>query len=178
MIIKLLKQMKELKLNSSNIILTGFMGSGKSTIGRSLAKELKTYFIDTDSLIESFENKTIKEIFEREGEDSFRQKERYCFEWIKNNVKNTIISVGGGFPVFIPEIKEAGRVIYLKVDFEEILKRMNEKELKKRPLFSDINKAKELFFKRDKIYSSLADYIIENKDKEKTIKQIKELLCK
>jgi shikimate kinase len=141
-----------------------------------LAREYKTYFIDTDNLIESFENKTINEIFEKEGEEAFRQKERYCFKWIKNNVKNTVISVGGGFPVFIPEIKEAGIVIYLKVEFNEILKRMNEKEIKKRPLFKYIEKAKELFEKRAKIYEDLADYIIENNDLNKTINSIKRIL--
>jgi len=163
-------------LNLGNIILTGFMGSGKSTVGRILAKELNSYFLDTDLLIENFENKTIKEIFEKEGEDAFREMEKRCFEWIKNSVKNTIISVGGGFPVYIPEIKEAGRVIYLKVDFEDILKRMDSKEIKKRPLFKDIKKAKELFDKRDKIYTNLADFVIENRDINETITKIKELL--
>jgi len=163
-------------LKSNNIILTGFMGSGKSTIGRILAKEIESYFLDTDVLIETFENKKISKIFETLGEEEFRKMEKRCFEWIKKDVKNTVISVGGGFPVFIPEIKEAGVVIYLKVDFEEILKRMNEKELKKRPLFQDISKAKELYEKRDKIYSNLADYIIENRDLNETLNKIKRIL--
>ena len=163
-------------MSLGNIILTGFMGSGKSTIGRILAKELNSYFLDTDLLIENFENKTIKEIFEKEGEDAFRKMEKRCFEWIKRSVKNTIISVGGVFPVYIQEIKDAGKVIYLKVDFEDILKRMNNKELNKRPLFKDINKAKELFNKRDKIYKNLADFVIENKEINKTIAKIKELV--
>ncbi len=150
------------------------MGSGKSTVGRILAKELDTYFLDTDVLIESFENRKITEIFEKEGEEAFRKMEKRCFEWIKQNVQNTIISVGGGFPVYIPEIKEAGRVIYLKVEFDEIVKRMNKDEIKKRPLFQDIQKAKELFEKRDKIYSSLADIVIENRDVQTTVKMIKD----
>ena len=154
------------------------MGSGKSTIGRILAKETKSYFLDTDILIESFENMKISEIFEKFGEDEFRNMEKRCFEWIKKDVQNTVISVGGGLPVFIPEIKEAGKVIYLKVSFEDILKRMNEKELSKRPLFKDKSKAKELFNKRDKIYSKLADYIIENRDLNITLTKIKEMLCK
>ena len=154
------------------------MGSGKSSVGRVLAKELNTYFIDTDALIENFENMSIKEIFETQGEEVFREKERYCFKWIKNNVKNTVISVGGGFPVFIPEIKEAGIVIYLRVGFEEILKRMTDEEIKKRPLFQDIKKAKELYLKRDKIYTNLADIIIENKEIDQTVNRIKEALWK
>ena len=163
-------------MNFTNIILTGFMGSGKSTVGRVLAKELNSYFLDTDILIETFEGLKIKEIFEKYGEDVFRKMEKKCFEWIKKDVKNTVISVGGGFPVFIPEIKDAGVVIYLKIPFEEILKRMNKEEIKKRPLFQDIYKAKELYEKRDKIYSKLADYIVENLDIKKTINQIKGVL--
>lgn len=150
------------------------MGSGKSTIGRILAKEFNTYFLDTDVLIESFENKTISDIFKNEGEEAFRKMEKKCFEWIKNSVTNTIISVGGGLPVYVPEIKEAGRVIYLRVEFEDILKRMNDEEIKKRPLFQDVKKAKELFKKRDKIYAELADIIIENNDLNKTVRLIKD----
>jgi shikimate kinase len=161
-------------LNSTNLILIGFMGSGKSTVGRKLAKEMNTFFLDTDLLIENFENKSIKEIFEKEGEEVFREKERYCFEWIKKDVFNTIVSVGGGFPIFIPEIKEAGIVVYLKVEFEEILKRLTQKEIEKRPLFKDTQKAKELFENRSKTYESLADLIIENNNLDKTIKIIKE----
>jgi len=163
-------------LSLNNIILTGFMGSGKSTVGRILAKEINSYFLDTDVLIETFENRKISEIFEKFGEKKFRKMEKQCFDWIKRDVKNTVISVGGGFPVFIPEIKEAGIVIYLKVDFEDILKRMDKKELQKRPLFKDIEKAKELYDYRNKIYEKLADYIIENSDLEKTIKTIKGIL--
>ena len=168
--------MKGYWLSCTNIILTGFMGSGKSTVGRILAKELNTYFLDTDILIETFEGMKIKEIFKKYGENVFRKMERKCFEWIKKNVKDTVISVGGGFPVFIPEIKEAGVVIYLKVSFEEILKRMSENEIEKRPLFQDIEKARELYKKRDKVYSKLADFVIENKDIEKTLGYIKGVL--
>jgi shikimate kinase len=150
------------------------MGSGKSTIGRRLAKELNTYFLDTDVLIESFESKTINEIFENEGEVSFRNMEKRCFDWIKNNVQNTVISVGGGLPVYIPEIKEAGKVIYLKVEFNDILKRMTDDEIKKRPLFQNIDKAEKLFLERDKIYSKLADIVIYNDNIEKTVRKIKD----
>ena len=163
-------------MSLNNIILTGFMGSGKSTVGRILAKEINSYFLDTDVLIETFENRKISEIFEKFGEEKFREMEKQCFDWIKKNVNNTVISVGGGFPVFIPEIKEAGIVIYLKVDFEDILKRMDKKELQKRPLFKDIEKAKELYDYRNKIYEKLADYVIENKDIEETVKTIKGIL--
>ncbi len=163
-------------MSSNNIILTGFMGSGKSTVGRILAKETNSYFLDTDMLIENFENKSIKTIFEKMGESEFRKMEKNCFEWIKNSVKNSVISVGGGFAVYIPQIKEAGTVIYLKVEFEDIVKRMNKKEIKKRPLFNDLKKTKKLYDKRDKIYSRLADFIIENKDIKESIEKIKRII--
>jgi len=153
------------------------MGSGKSTIGREIAKYLEhSYFLDTDSLIEHFENRVISDIFANEGEEYFRNAEKRVFNWIKNDVKNAVISTGGGLPIFIPEIKEAGLVIYLKVDFNDIILRLTDDEISKRPLFKDILKAKELFEKRDKIYQKLADFIIENNDLNDTINKIKELI--
>jgi len=160
-------------LNLDNIILTGFMGSGKSTIGRILAKKIyHSYFLDTDSLIEHFENKKISEIFSEYGEEYFRESEKRVFDWIKDNVQKAIISTGGGLPIFIPEIKEAGIVIYLKVDFDTILERMTADELKNRPLFQNINKAKELFKQRDEVYTKLSHYTIDNIDIDNTIQQI------
>jgi len=153
------------------------MGSGKSTIGRIIAKELEhSYFLDTDSLIEHFENRAISDIFANEGEEYFRNAEKRVFNWIKNDVKNAVISTGGGLPMFIPEIKEAGIVIYLKVEFDDIVSRLTDEEIAKRPLFQDINKAKELFEKRDEVYKNLSDIVIENKDLQTTINKIKELI--
>ena len=160
-------------MNSNNIILTGFMGSGKSTIGRLLAQKLNhSYFLDTDSLIEHFENREISEIFKTDGENYFRECEKRVFDWIKVNVKNSVISTGGGLPMFIPEIKDAGIVIYLQVEFENIVERVTKEELDKRPLFQDLEKAKELFYNRDEVYTKLADYIIKNDNIEKSIEMI------
>jgi len=159
-----------------NIILTGFMGSGKSTIGRILAKKLNhSYFLDTDSLIEHFENRKISEIFKNDGEEYFRDAEKRVFNWIKNDVKNAVISTGGGLPMFVPEIKEAGIVIYLKVEFESIVSRLTKEEIAKRPLFQDLSKAKELFDKRDDVYTQLSDYVIENKNLEESVSKIIEI---
>jgi len=159
-------------LNSDNIILTGFMGSGKSSIGRILAKKRDSYFLDTDSLIESFENRKISEIFETDGEEAFREMEKRVFRWIKSNVKNSIISTGGGLPMFVPEIQEAGKVIYLEVDFEVIVNRLSKEDFEKRPLFQDLKKAKALFDKRDEVYRKLSHYTIKNDNLEETVKKI------
>jgi shikimate kinase len=162
---------------NKNIILTGFMGSGKSTIGRLVAKKLEnSYFLDTDSLIESFENREINEIFAIDGEEYFRDAEKKLFQWITKNVKNSIISTGGGLPIFIPEIREGGIVIYLQVPFETIVKRLDEYEIEKRPLFQDLNEAEKLFNKRDSIYSELADFTIKNENIDDTLSQIDEII--
>ena len=153
------------------------MGSGKSTIARHLSKQLpNTYFLDTDSLIEHFENQTIPEIFATQNEEYFRNAEKRVFSWICKNVSNTIISTGGGLPVYVPEIKTAGVVVYLKVAFEDILQRLSSQELSNRPLFQDIQKAKQLFIKRDAIYTQLADFTIVNNDLDTTTNEILQII--
>jgi len=149
------------------------MGSGKSTIGRILAQKLNnSYFLDTDNLIENFENRKISEIFQNDGEEYFRNAEKRVFEWIKENVQNSVISTGGGLPIFVKNINTAGTIIYLKVEFEDIVKRLNKEEIQKRPLFRDLDNAKKLFLQRDKIYTKLADYVIENRNIQESIKNI------
>jgi len=137
------------------------MGSGKSAVGRLLAKEKKSYFLDTDALIESSEGSSIHDIFEKYGEKYFRCLEENTVEWLIHNVKGAVISTGGGMLVYCEKLKEAGQVIYLKVPFDTILSRMNNNELKKRPLFDDVNKAKEIYQKRTEIYEKRADVIID-----------------
>ena len=146
-------------------------------MGRLLARRLNTYFIDTDLLIENFENRSIREIFETEGEQKFRELERECFNWIKRAVTSTIISVGGGFPIYIPEIREAGVVIYLHVPWEEIIKRLQKKEEREgRPLFQDIKAAEELYRKREPIYRQLAHFTIENREIEESLEKVLEIV--
>jgi len=148
------------------------MGSGKSTIGRLIAKKIDSYFLDTDSLIEHYENREISEIFKTDGEEYFRDCEKRVFEWITKSVKNSVVSTGGGLPMFVPQIKQAGVVIYLKVEFNDIVSRLTQEEISKRPLFQDLNQAKSLFDKRDEVYTKLADYIIENKSLNETLNKI------
>ena len=78
-----------------SLVLVGMMGTGKSTIGKEVAKKLKIEFVDTDTLIENEENLTIAEIFKKNGEKYFRELEEKIFLKIKND-KEKIISVGGG----------------------------------------------------------------------------------
>ncbi len=161
-----------------NIILIGFMGVGKGTIARALSEKSGLFAVDTDDLIESLENKKIKDIFADSGEDYFRELEKKCALWLQNSVTNSIISTGGGF-YKQKNIKKIGKIIYLKSSFEGILKRLQEhpnakKKLAKRPLLQDIKKAKDLYNQRVKEYEKLADITInvEKKDKKKIVKEI------
>lgn len=135
------------------------MGSGKSSVGRLLAKKINKYFIDTDALIEHSENQSIDDIFKSRGESYFRELEKNTFNWLVN-VDNAVISTGGGLPIYIDNLKRVGEVIYLKIPFEEILKRLNQSEITKRPLFQNIENARELYYKRDEIYLQKADFVI------------------
>jgi shikimate kinase len=149
------------KLSLDNIIFIGFMGCGKSTVSREYAKYKNLYFLDTDSLIENFENRSINRIFIEDSESYFRKLESDTFNWLKSSVRNSVISTGGGFPIFIDNMNELGKIIYLKIDFDLIIKRLSKEDLKKRPLFSNLKIAKELFEYRDKIYQKKSDIIID-----------------
>jgi len=136
------------------------MGSGKSSIGKALAKESSFYFLDTDSMIESAEGKSIDCIFKDASEAYFRSLEEDTVRWLKTNVSEAIISTGGGMLVYCEELQEVGKIVYLKVPFESIMSRMSDTELAKRPLFQNRAKAEELYKQRDSIYENRADVII------------------
>ena len=103
-----------------NVVLTGFMGAGKSTIGRLLAQELGFGFVDTDEYIEENAGRSIPEIFEKEGEAGFRE-----YEWETAQdlrfADNLVIAVGGGFNVKPFKEDEHIKVVYIKRRGEDIL---------------------------------------------------------
>lgn len=157
----------------SNIVLIGFMGSGKSSVGRALAKEKGMYFVDTDALIESFEGQKIRDMFEQKGEAYFRECEKSCFEWLSANVSNAVISTGGGMPTVIDDFSKLGKTIYLKVDFETLLERLKAEEFDKRPLFQNIEFARKIFETREPIYTQKADLTVDaNVDFEEVLKEV------
>ena len=165
-----------------NILLIGFMGVGKGTVARALARESELFAIDTDDLIESLENRKIKEIFKTEGEPYFRKLEQKTADWLATSVQNAIISTGGGF-YKVKNVKAIGTVILLDASFDAIYKRIlshpnAEKKLAKRPLFQSPRKAKKLYKEREAAYREIADHIIqvEGKSPEKIAKEIKKLL--
>lgn len=146
-----------------NIVLCGFMGSGKSTIGRQLSEKLGMKLIDTDAYIEKKEGMTISEIFAEKGEDYFRNVElEVCKEL--SEMKNCIISTGGGTLLKecnVNEIKKGGTVYFLNVSPNAVLTRLRFDTT--RPLLQRADKEKavnELLAQRMPLYKKAADYII------------------
>ena len=163
-----------------NIFLVGPMGSGKSSLGKKLAKSLDKKFIDTDKEIEKKENKTINEIFENEGEKYFREKEKEFLINIPNNL-NMVIATGGGI-VTDQENREKlkeNRVIFLNASVERQSKRTSRSD--KRPLLKNVNRLKklrELYDQRLELYrevSNIEIYVDKFTSKDILIKIIEEL---
>ncbi len=154
------------------------MGSGKSTIGRFLAQKLNLRFFDIDFLIENKTDMKIDEIFEKKGEDAFRNLEKEITLKFLNKT-NCIISLGGG--AFINEIiqkkvKKKGIAIWLSWNSQTLINRIRKN--KKRPiaLNLDDNELKDLINSRSKIYSK-ANYKIncENMNKIEIVKKITQI---
>lgn len=161
-----------------NVILIGFMGCGKTSVGIRLSYSLKRTIIDTDKWIEKKQNMTISEIFERNGEPSFRQMETDCIKELINTAEGQIISTGGGLPVREKNhdlLKELGRVYYLKVTPETVYERL--KDDTTRPLLQGADpraRIEELLLKRAPFYEKCADVVIEvsNKNFDEIIAEI------
>lgn len=111
---------------SNNIVLIGFMGTGKSTVGPELAHRLGWEFIDTDRVIEEHEGRTIPQIFEEKDEAYFRVKETEAIEIVMSGVKQ-VISTGGGAVLKeynCQKLSESGYVIALMADADTIISRV------------------------------------------------------
>jgi len=118
------------------IFLTGFMGSGKSTVGPILARTLGYDFIDTDAAVERSTGKSINDIFRDDGEQEFRRKERRLVTDLCSR-KNIVIACGGGTitdPVGYGLIQMAGITVYLKLSPDQLFARLRTKE--NRPLLA------------------------------------------
>jgi shikimate kinase len=121
--------------------MIGFMGCGKTTIGRELALRLKWSFVDLDKMVEEHAGKTIPEIFSQNGEECFREIETKVLENLKS-VKNTIVSTGGGTPCHDENMEfmlGTGLTVYLKLTPDELESRLSESR-GGRPLIIDLDK--------------------------------------
>jgi shikimate kinase len=145
-----------------NIVLIGFMGSGKTAVSRALARKAKMMLLDTDSMIVKRSRMSIKRIFALYGEDEFRKRETKAAIAAAKS-KNAVIATGGGIVTRkenIRALKKSGAMVYLKNSFAVSAKRLSGRT--DRPLFDhkNIKKAKALFNKRRRLYSAAADLTV------------------
>lgn len=142
------------------IFLVGYMGAGKTSVGKVLAKRMNLSFVDLDHFIEARYHKTISKLFEEKGEENFRETERRMLHEVAM-FENVLVSTGGGVPCFFDNMafmNQSGTTIYLKVSPGELVKRL---ELVKhsRPILKDKSGeelhqfVKQSLMKRDSYYT-------------------------
>ena len=157
---------KKLNSRDKNIVLVGFMGSGKTTVSALLAKTLNMELVDTDSLIEQRYGMTVSEIFERFGEGEFRKAENeLALELSKGSGR--VISCGGGLPIYCKcqEFFKSALTVYLDVTPECVFERL--KNDTTRPLLKGDNperKIAKLMSERQGIYESVANFKVSAED--------------
>ena len=154
-----------MKRKRENIVLIGFMGSGKTTLGLKLSYLLRMPVEDTDKLIERQEGRNITQIFADDGEAYFRELETEMLRKCGNQKYERILSVGGGTPVNPVNrelLHKCGTVVYLRVAPETVYERL--KNDTTRPLLQcedPLEKIRELLAVRDAIYTECADIILD-----------------
>lgn len=168
-----------------NLVLTGFMGSGKTSVGVKMSYRMKMPVEDTDKLIESREGRSISELFAAEGEAYFRRRETELLEeLVKKEGNPRIYSVGGGTPVNPKNrqlLKRLGTVIWLRIRPETAYERL--KSDTTRPLLQcedPLNRIRELIAGREEAYAASADIVVDvdGLDTEEILNHIKEELRK
>ncbi|MBO5998317.1 MAG: shikimate dehydrogenase [Lachnospiraceae bacterium] len=150
-----------------NIILTGFMGSGKTTVGKELAGRLGMKLLDTDSIIEQREGRSINEIFETSGEEYFRDLETELLKELAgtDGQEAAVYSTGGGIVLREENrrlLHRAGTVVWLKVSAADVIGRLEGDDT--RPLLKGGDKEQKisrLISMREKLYAEGADIVIE-----------------
>jgi shikimate kinase len=137
-----------------NVILVGFMGAGKSTVGRLLARRLGRCFVETDAMITAREGRSIPEIFECRGEPYFRQLEAEVLEALADK-RDHVVATGGGFPCepgAMERLLQLGTVVWLAADFEAVYARAN--RIGGRPMLAgrSVEDAAALYRVRQEVY--------------------------
>jgi shikimate kinase len=150
-------------LGKTNVFLVGPMGSGKTAVGRYLARLLDLTFHDSDTEIERRTGVDIPFIFEKEGEAGFRQREREAIEFL-TAMDHIVLATGGG-AVLLPEnrqrLSERGCVVYLETSVTQQVERV--KQGRTRPLLSNVDtgsKLTQLMAERTPLYRGVADVIV------------------
>ena len=160
------------------IILIGYMGAGKTTIGKALAKELNVQFYDLDWYITSRMRKTVAQIFDERGEEGFREIEKNMLHEVAE-FEDVIISCGGGTPCFFDNIdymNQQAPVVYLKVPFQRLKRRLH--DLRGRGVVLRGGESlEEMFAERSVLYERYGDITIEEHGKvEDTVRAVVEAI--
>jgi shikimate kinase len=140
--------------DNRKVYIIGFMGSGKTTLGKKLASALGWSFLDLDKTIEEKAGKSIADIFSQDGEEFFRKTESETLKGLECET-NTVISTGGGTPCYSDNMDfmlNAGLTIYLKLSPVQLRNRLSESK-GERPLIKNLGKDELLFFIGEKLHS-------------------------
>lgn len=154
---------------NKNLVLIGYMGCGKSTIGTKSARAFAFEFCDTDGMIEENEDCTIAELFEQKGETYFRACETALLKELIRRPKGMVIATGGGLPMKEenrPLLKKLGTVVYIKCSIETLVSRLAGDT--KRPLLAEgelEDKVRTMLKLREPVYESVADVVLETDGK-------------
>ncbi len=162
----------------NHVILIGFMGCGKSSVGKALADALHEQFVDTDVLIEEQEGRKISDIFRESGEEYFRELETLVLRQLLRSEERQIIAVGGGLPVRPVNqkyLKQLGTVVYLMAQPDTLAARLQGDDT--RPMLQGgelKRRIRELMDAREEIYDGLADVrvVTDGKDFAEIVKEI------
>jgi shikimate kinase len=142
----------------TNLVLFGFMGAGKSTVGKRIAELHEMEFVDTDAIIEDLEGVSIDEVFQARGETAFRQRERDIVKDVARG-NNTVIATGGGVPLDFRNLEaldEKGLGVLLMVSAPDVVARI--KDVDNRPLLKggmDVGRVQSLLSQRRDAYGRL-----------------------
>lgn len=162
------------------LVLIGYMGAGKSTIGRKLSQKLQLSFLDTDYYIEEKQGRRISDIFEENGEEYFRSLETEALKELLEQPGDRILSTGGGLPLREENrklLKQMGCTVYLQVSKETILERL--KDDTTRPLLQVADREariEEMLRARHPVYAETADFtvIVDGRDVDSIVQEILE----
>lgn len=159
-------------------ILLGFMGAGKTSIGKKLAKETGIRFVDTDQMIEEQTGRLIRDIFAENGEEFFRNLETELLKQLQNETEPLVIAVGGGLPVREINrryLKALGKTVYLKAEVDTLVNRLQGDTTRPKLMGGDLReKILSLMAAREEKYLDAAD-LVYSTDGKSLIQSVKEL---
>lgn len=162
----------------NNVILIGFMGCGKTTVGKILAEDLSLDYYDIDEFIETNTKMSIPEIFKKAGEEWFRNQESFALTCL-TDADNRLIATGGGIvekEENLETLKKGGTVVYLKASPDKLWTRAGKDP--NRPLSTDLASFRKLFDRRKARYEAVSDIVIDtgSLSVERTVEAVKKAL--